>query len=274
MGNTVVYPMSMTEDRFSLRYGYESKPGHPIFDEAPKRLRFFIIKSLQMYFYAHQTPGIVGEALCLPELITQGIEQEKVWEVLSPHIESCTGWEIYNPIERMHAEMKSSQYAHHTEFETGVNRVFGEESIGWKLEEGVLHRTLPVAARTQIDAVFKELENPRFAPALVHIIASYTAYNSRPRRDFDVCANAFDGCESVAKEVFGLPNGTFGEVLREARTKSTFAPETIVVLDKLYANANNHFRHGRTAPFSLKPSEIDFIYLTCLAAVLLFIRLS
>jgi hypothetical protein len=261
----------MAEERFSLRYGYELRPEHPIFDEAPKRLRFFVIKSLQTYFYAHQTPGIVGEALCLPELITKGIERNELWEVLSPHIEKCTGWEIYNLIERIHAEAKAGQGAH--EFEDGVNRVFGEESIGWKLEQGVLHRTLPAAAREQVDAIFKELESPRFAPALVQVVASYKAYNARPRRDFDVCSNAFDGCESVAKEVFGLPTGTFGDALKEARRRDSFAPETINALEKVYALSNNHFRHGMTEPFALGPSEVDFVYLTCLAGILLFVRL-
>jgi hypothetical protein len=117
-------------------------------------------------------------------------------------------------------------------------------------------------------------ERPVFAPALAHIVASYKAYNARPRRDFDVCSNAFDGCESVAKEVFGLPTGTFGDALKEARSKNRFAAETISTLEKLYATANSHFRHGMTEPFRLNPSEVDFVYLTCLAVVLLFVRLT
>jgi hypothetical protein len=263
----------MQEERFSLRYGYELKPEHPIFDEAPKRLRFFVIKSLQNYFYAHQLPGIVGEALCLPDLITKVIRQDELWEVLSPHIDKCTGPEIYNLIERIHAEAKGGQFAHEIAFEDGVNKVFGEESIGWKLEDGKLERTLPVAAREQIDAVFKELANPQFAPALAHVIAAYKAYSARPRRDYDVCSNVFDGCESVAKEVFGLPTATFGDVLKAAQSKTSFVPQTISTLEKLYALSNSHFRHGMTERFSLGPSEVDFVYLTCLAGILLFVRL-
>jgi hypothetical protein len=90
----------MTEERFSLRYGYEVKPENPIFDEAPKRVRYLIIKSFQKYFYPWVVPGIVGEVLCRPELITEGIGRDH-WSVLSPYIEKCAGWEIYNLIERM-----------------------------------------------------------------------------------------------------------------------------------------------------------------------------
>jgi hypothetical protein len=263
----------MTEERFSLRYGYEAKPENPIFDEAPKRLRFLIIKSLQTYFYPHQVPAIVGEVLCHPQLIAKDYVREEVWEVLYPYIEKATGWEIYNLIERMSAEAKEGHYNWEKQFEDDVNRLFGEESIGWRLKDGKLERTLPTSAREQVDSVFEELRNPRFAPALAHAIASYKAYNARPQRGFDVCSNAFDSCESVAKEVFGLPKATFGDVLKEAKNKRSFAPETISTLEKLYALSNTHFRHGMTEPFALGPSEVDFVYLTCLAGILLFVRL-
>jgi hypothetical protein len=264
----------MTDERFSLRYNYEEKPGNPIFDEAPKRLRFLVIRSFQKYFYLHQVPLIIGEALCRPELITKGIEREEIWEVLFPYIENATGWEIYNLIESMHSKVKEIQNDHGNEFEKDVNRLFGEESIGWQLKDGKLQRTLPMAARVQVDTVFKELEHPRFAPALAHITAAYKAYNARPRRDFDVCSSAFDACESVAKEIFGIPTGTFGDALKEARSKNRCTPETINTLEKLYALASNHFRHGMTEPFALGSPEVDFVYLTCLAAILLFARLA
>jgi hypothetical protein len=262
----------MTEERFSLRYGYELKPEHPIFDEAPKRLRFLILKSLQKYFYS-EAPRIIGETLCRTELITRYIPIIGQWEALSPYIDNCTGWEIYNLIERIYAELKSRESTNALEFESELNRSFGEESIGWRLKDGKLERTLPVAACEQVDAVFKELGNPRFAPALAHIISAYKAYNARPQRGFDVCSNAFDACESVAKEVFGLPTATFGGVLAEARNKKSFATETISTLEKLYSLSNNHFRHGMTEPFALGASEVDFVYLTCLAGILLFVRL-
>ena len=160
-----------------------------------------------------------------------------------------------------------------SEFESELNQCFGEESIGWRLKDGKLERTLPVAVSEQVDAVFKELGNPRFAPALTHVVAAYKAYNARPQRGYDVCSNAFDACESVAKEIFGLPTTTFGGVLAEARNKKSFATETINTLEKLYSLSNNHFRHGMTEPFALGPSEVEFVYLTCLAGILLFVRL-
>jgi hypothetical protein len=265
----------MTAERFSLRYNYELKPAHPIFDEAPKRLVFFLVESFLKYLHTYDSMRIIGKALCRPELMATIITPYDVWHETFPDLEKRNGWEVYNLIEPLYAGLtERNHYAHAREFEDGLNAVFGEESIGWKLKNGKLERTLPLAAREQVDAVFKELENPRFAPSLTHIIAAYKAYNSGPQRGLDVCSYAFDGCESVAKEVFGMPTATFGDVLKEARNRKSFAPETISTLEKLYALSNNHFRHGMTEPFSLSPSEVDFVYLTSLAGILLFARLQ
>jgi hypothetical protein len=262
----------LAEERFSLRYGYELKPEHPIFDEAPKRLRFLIVKTIQKYFDTHTAMLIVGEVLCRPDLILTVRVPAQLWSLLFPHLEECFGWEIYNLIEPLYAELKP--IGHGGEFESELNKLFGMESIGWKLNEGKLERTLPAAAREQLDAVFSELRDPRFEPALTHVIAAHKAYNARPRRGYDVCSNAFDACESVAKEMFGMPTATFGDVLKAARNKSSFAPETISTLEKLWVLASSHFRHGMTEPFDLGPSELDFVYLTCLAGILLFVRLK
>jgi hypothetical protein len=53
------------------------------------------------------------------------------------------------------------------------------------------------------------------------------AYDDRPRRDIDVCKNIMDCLEAVAKEVFGMPTATFGNVLAELRKMQTLSPDTI-----------------------------------------------
>ena len=70
-----------------------------------------------------------------------------------------------------------------------------------------------------------------------------------------------------------MPTATFGNVLVEARKRQSMASETIAMLQKLYDMANNHFRHGMTTPFTLKPPEVDFVLVSCVAGILLFVRL-
>jgi hypothetical protein len=159
-------------------------------------------------------------------------------------------------------------------YEAGVNRILAAHSIAWDLGgDGRLHRVAPPAVQQQIEAAFRELSDSRFARALDSLQHAMNAYDDRPRRDLDVCKNIMDCLEAVAKEVCGMPTGTLGNVLAELRKAQTLSPETISVLQKLYDMANNHFRHGMTTPFALQKVEVDFVLVSCLAGILLFVRL-
>lgn len=218
---------------------------------------------------------IAGRTLCKPGLVTKrGDSPYAVWITLRPVIETCQWWEIYNLIEALWQEIEHEQGAAQAMlFQKELNEVFGEESIGWQMDmTGTLQRILPAAASVPIEEIFRELQSARFAPAFQQVVSARAAYNARPRRDLDVCMNIFDALESVAKEVFSMPTATFGDVLKKARR--AFSSETISTLEKLYALASSHFRHGRTEPFALSPPETDFVYVTCLAGIMLFVRLK
>jgi hypothetical protein len=161
-----------------------------------------------------------------------------------------------------------------TAYVDGVNRILAGYRSAWDLGgDGQCHRVLPVAVHHQVEAVFKELSQPRFASGLTLFHHAMSAYDDRPQRGREVCASIFDALESVAKEVFSLPSATFGNVLLEARKRQPIASETIAVQQKLYDMANAHFRHGMTTPFTLKPAEVDFVLVSCFAGILLFLRL-
>jgi hypothetical protein len=255
--------------RFSIRHGIEAEPSEPVFEDAPKRVRFFVLQTLQNVFYYSAALKIVGRILCKPELIVTTPPQP--WLSIQRCLDNCQWWEVYNLIEAMYTGLASStEPSKATLFKSAVNGVFGQESIGWRMDEnGHLQRLLPSAVNVEVERVFKELEAPRFSPALVLVRSAREAYNARPRSDLDVCTNIFDALESVAKEVFSV-SGTFGDVLKKA--KGSFSDETISTLTTLYALANHHYRHGTTMPFALKPAETDFVYVTCLAGIMLFVR--
>jgi hypothetical protein len=160
------------------------------------------------------------------------------------------------------------------DFQTSVNRILACHRVAWDLgEDGQLHRVLPPAVQEQVETTFRELSQPRFSAALASFLQAMAAYDDRPRRERDTCSNVFDALESVAKEVFGLSTATFGDAIVRARKQQAMVPETLSVLQRLYDMANNHFRHGMTTPFTLKPAEVDFVLVSCLAAMLLFVRL-
>ena len=155
----------------------------------------------------------------------------------------------------------------------GVNRILSAYGVVWELTtKGRLQRHLPNSAQSLVEAAIMELRAPQFAAALELNNAARDAFDDRPRRDRDVCANIFDSLESVAKEVFNLPNATFGDVLKRVRKDNAFHGEITSVLEKINALRNRNFGHGMTTPFDLSTGEVEFTYLSCIGAILLFVK--
>jgi hypothetical protein len=158
-------------------------------------------------------------------------------------------------------------------FRENINRVLAAHAVVWDLgEDGRLHRVLPVVGQAQVAAAFAELAAPRYAPALALANAARDAYDARPRRDRDACSNIFDAMESVAKEKFEMPDATFGQVFAQIRRRQALNEQVIGVLEAINTLRNRNFGHGMVAPFNLTAPEVDFTYLTCIGAILLFGR--
>src|SRR3989304_737931 len=82
------------------------------------------------------------------------------------------------------------------EYRSGVNSILASHGIVWDLDDlGKLRRVLPAPAQAQINAAVQELAAPQFAPALLLFESARNAYDDRPRRDRDACANMFAAME-------------------------------------------------------------------------------
>jgi len=157
------------------------------------------------------------------------------------------------------------------EYCQGVNRILSGYGIVWELtEKGRLQRHLPTPAQLLVETAIAQLTAPQFAPALSLMNAARDAFDDHPRRDRDACANIFDSLESVAKEVFNMPNATFGSVLKHVRQTNVFQGEITTVLESINTLRNHKFGHGMTTPFDLSTGEVDFTYLSCIGAIILF----
>jgi hypothetical protein len=180
---------------------------------------------------------------------------------------------VYDLVSRLWGDYRREGFG--DRFRHGVNQILAGYGAAWDLNaDGSLQRVLPVAAQQQVEAAFAELQEPRYAPALVLLRQAIDAYNERPRRDRDACTNVFDAMESVAKERYGMPNATFGGVVHHLSQTGAagFSQQTLDDLRALNGIRNNHFGHGMTAHFNLSAAEVDFVYLSCIGAILLFTR--
>ena len=156
--------------RFSLRHGIEAEPSQPIFEDAPQRLRYFVLEYMRNNFYGNAAIELIGRVLCLPELIVSGTARARPWETLQTHIFNCEWWEVYNILEAMYADRAAEGEGMQPDFAEQLNDVFCQESIGWKMDpDGRLQRLLPTAIQVEAERVFGELQISRFAPALTHM---------------------------------------------------------------------------------------------------------
>jgi hypothetical protein len=176
---------------------------------------------------------------------------------------------VYDLISRLWPEF--CEHGLGEQFRIAVNRVLAAYGVAWDLgEDGRLHRVLPGVGQTQVRAAFAELSETRYAPALALFNAARDAYDDRPRRDRDACANVFDAMESVARLKYNRPTETFGQIKNYLEQSNVFRPEVIAIFTALNQLRNQFFGHG--APFPLSAAEVDFTYLTCIGAILLFTR--
>ncbi len=179
---------------------------------------------------------------------------------------------VYDVIVRLHREYQRAHVG--DEYCSNVNALLAAHGIAWDLSgNGQLHRVIPIAAQRRIVEGLEALAAAGFESALELYDSACAAFDARPRRDRDACANMFDSMEAIAKIKLGLPNATFGDCLAEARRWRTFSAEILSILDKLNNLRNKHFGHGMTTPFVLTAGEVDSSYLSCVGGVILFARI-
>lgn len=154
-----------------------------------------------------------------------------------------------------------------------VNKIFAAHGVVWDLSPTrTLERVEPVEVQRMVGAAFDELNDPLFEGGRAHLVAAIEAFNERPRRDREACADAFDALEAVAKARYELPNGKLDDAIKEARSRGDITAEVAKAVSAINVVRHNHFGHGTTTPFGLRGSEVDFVYLSCLSGILLFAR--
>jgi hypothetical protein len=178
---------------------------------------------------------------------------------------------VYDWLSRLWPEFE--QAAFHAEYRNGVNNILAGNGVVWDLNEaGHMERVLPTPLRQQVNAANTVLGDERFAAARQTFELATEAFNDRPRRDRDACANAYDALESAAKIAFNMPRATFGEVLNTVGPRGDISAQAVRLLRAIEVFGHNTFRHGGVEPFTLTPGEVDFVYTACAAATLVFAR--
>jgi len=265
--------MPMTHFREFTSSNDFSQKTRNVDSEAPDSMRQGLI-DLIFHITEHNSPPLKEELM--HRIICQSIGTKASGKpyggfryAVGRDIEKAEWHKVYDLICRLWPEFKNAGIS--KEYCESVNRILTGYGIVWELtEKGRLQRYLPDNAQSLVEVAISQLTNPNFAPALALMNAAQDAYNDRPRRNRDVCTNIFDSLESIAKEIFDMPNATFGSVLKHIRKKNIFQTEITTILDSINTLRNRKFGHGMTTAFDLSSGEVDFTYLSCIGAIILF----
>ena len=153
----------------------------------------------------------------------------------------------------------------------GVRRILAGSAIAWDMDaDGQLRRVMHPVAQAHVDAASELLSEDRFVDVQGIFSDARSAYDDRPRRDRDACANGFDAMEAVAKIVHEMPTATFDKVLKRIRRTGELSGQVIGVLDSVNTLRNRDFGHG--VPFTLRAEEVEFTYTVCVAGIVLLAR--
>jgi len=178
---------------------------------------------------------------------------------------------VYDWISRLWPEYERAGFG--VPFREGVNTVLAANGVVWDLNEtGHLERVLAEPLRQQVNAASTALAAPEFAAAREVFELALQAFNDRPRRDRDACANAYDALESAAKIRHNMPAATFGQVLDGVRQRGALSESVVRLLRATEVFGHNTFRHGMVDPFALSAAEVDFVFTNCAGAILVFAR--
>jgi hypothetical protein len=60
----------------------EAEPAAPIFDDAPKRWRFFLLETLKQSLYPHDAQSVVARVFCKPVLLADEKSWTERWQTI------------------------------------------------------------------------------------------------------------------------------------------------------------------------------------------------
>ena len=188
---------------------------------------------------------------------------------LGREIARATWHEVYDLMVRLWPDF--DEVGCGADYLDGVRRILSAYGIAWDMDDGgQLHGAMHPVAQARVDAALAVLSGAAFGDARRIFNDARTAYDHRPRRDRDACANSFDAMEAVAKIAHEMPTATFDGVLQRIRNRRALNGELVGVLASVNVLRHRNFGHGTA--FTLRPEEVEFTYTVCAAGIVLLAR--
>ncbi|MFN7122398.1 MAG: AbiJ-NTD4 domain-containing protein [Hydrogenophaga sp.] len=208
--------------RFSARFEASKGKRVQVLEDAPRATRIGFLKRILIKFVGteggfrntRKQPLDTSEvhesfvALIRDEADPWDYDNEGPWSALSQHLKDCTWGEFYDFVEllgklllKKEADGPFDDPDHFKEYQTQVNELFREDSIGWTLNEASqLYRQIPKELVKRIEVTASMLAK-RFDTARQHYQKAQSYLHQHPIDEANSIKEIVSAIESVARTV-------------------------------------------------------------------------
>jgi AbiJ-like protein len=264
--------------KFSSRYNYDPHiPKETILEDAPEGLRIIYLNSiLDPLAYTSESSNDDGRPLRIYALSKQFCRLARKempdfgdftspWDDLKYLVKGGEWFNFYDFVEFVGKALLVEQRGANSDwlkdfgfdaYRKKVNELFGEDRIGWRLNESSeLVREIPKSLADRLAATSARLVGD-FAPAREHYLKAARYVSARPLDPENAIKEITSAVESVGR-VFYPKAHTLGDVAREMRNKGLWPPALVAMIEKFYGYASSEpaVRHG--APVSSRVGLAD-----------------
>lgn len=268
--------------KFSSRYKYDPRiPKQPILEDAPEILRIAYLNSiLEPLTYSESWQLEAGRPLAAISLSKQfcGLARMEVpkfpnftspWDDLKGLVKEGEWFNFYDFVELVGKALLVEQRGSNSEswlaefgfdvYRHKVNDLFAEDRIGWRLDESSeLVREIPKSLSDRLGATSARLVGD-FAPGREHYLKAVRYVLGRPLDPENSIKEITSAVESVGRVFY--PNAqTLGDVAKAMRSKGSWPPALIAMIEKFYGYASSEpaVRHGAPVSSRVRLADAEF----------------
>ena len=280
----------VTEKIFSKRHGLQPFWDEWPYDVVPDSVRDGLLWVVERILsIAH--PGfseIIGNMLA--HHIDTKFRQRLSYPVLRRAASTWEWYDFYDVCELCHqffSNIEDKSYVHlfrsgryptglAVKFTEELNRLFDDDNVGYRLNHGLIERSLPTHIALVIEEVRNLLHGPKFKGPDEQFGKAIAFLNQRPQPDTENCVKEATGAlEGVARILSGDTTAGLGKMLND-HFKPKLAPALYKLFEGMWGYASNApgARHAKVGDANIAVEEAEFTLHTCAAMILYISKLN
>ena len=251
---------------FSVRQGYQSESHHLITEDAPEQIRVGLREVLTAC--GHTPAGqrhVICAALRIQPDPDNWSEYPNIDDEVDRVIHGLKPWyKFYNLCEKLSTLIKDEIYNEETKlssnlFEFELNKLFGEEHIGYRIKDGQIEKVGTPEYHDAVDQARRSLRQDAVSPARQMLEKGLAFRSSLPPDYANAVKEAVNAVEGISQIVTNSPGTALPQMLtaREPRLPSGIEK----IYKGLYGYGSGSFgaRHAGVGGHNASAAEAELV---------------